>query len=188
MSYQPDPSRQDYQQPTVPNNGVPPVDPRYNAVNETVQSSAIGGVAAQSQHKSYVDPLGNQIDSREEIVDDGNQRRANIRERTRLITYFVLGVLEVILLLRFVFRLLGASTANGFIMFLYDLSHVFVVPFNGIFHNAALGSVSVFEVSTLLAMVVYALLAWGIVVLAKVIFTPSATSRQSVRTTRRRLQ
>jgi hypothetical protein len=69
-------------------------------------------------------------------------------------------------------------------MFLYNLSHVFVVAFNGIFNDQALGK-SVFETSTLIAMIVYALLAWGIVSLGRVIFAPNLSGRRSTTATRR---
>jgi hypothetical protein len=101
------------------------------------------------------------------------------------VVYYILAVLEVILGLRLLFRLLGASQGNDFVMFLYNLSHVFVGPFNGIFNDQALGR-SVFEISTIVAMLVYALLAWGIVSLGRVVFAPNYTGRQSSKTTRRR--
>jgi len=99
--------------------------------------------------------------------------------------YFVLGVVEVILLLRLIFRLLGANESSDFVMFLYNLSHIFVGPFNGIFNDQALGR-SVFEISTLVAMIVYALIAWGLVSLGNLIFAPQYPGRQSRTTTRRR--
>jgi hypothetical protein len=151
----------------------------------TARSSDIGSVHTHTQHESYVDPAGNQIESREEVYEDTNQRRAYIRYWIATVTYFVLGVLEIILLLRFIFRLLGANEGNSFIMFLYGLSHVFVAPFSGIFSNPVLSSNSVFEVSTLIAMLVYALLAWGIVSLGRVIFAPLPPGHQHITTTRR---
>ena len=99
--------------------------------------------------------------------------------------YFVLGVIEVILLLRLIFRLLGANESSDFVMVLYNLSHIFVGPFNGIFNDQALGR-SVFEISTLVAMIVYALIAWGIVSLGNVIFAPQYSGRESRTTIRRR--
>ena len=100
------------------------------------------------------------------------------------VTYFILGVLEVILALRLIFRLLGANEDNGFITFLYSLSHVFVGPFNGIFNDQALGR-SVFEISTVVAMLVYALIAWGIVSLGRLLFAPLPPGQQSITTSRR---
>jgi hypothetical protein len=181
MSYQPDSPDPRTRDAQVPSDGQ-----GKSAANETVQSSDLGGAHAESQRESYVDSMGNRVDSHAEVFEDTNQRRANIRYRIARITYSVSGVLEVILLLRLFFRLLGASRDNGFIMFLYGLSHVFVAPFNGIFNDQALGSRSVFEVSTLIAMLVYALLAWGIVVLGRTVFAPTLSGRQSITTMRRR--
>ncbi|HYX50323.1 MAG TPA: hypothetical protein VE843_11305 [Ktedonobacteraceae bacterium] len=160
--------------------------PPYQAPvsNDTVRSSSYGSANAQSQHESYVDSTGNQIENRSEVFEDENLRRANIRAWIARIVYFVLGVVEVILLLRLIFRLLGANQSSDFVMFLYNLSHVFVGPFNGIFNDQALGR-SVFEISTLVAMIVYALIAWGIVSLGNVIFAPHYSGRQSSTTIRR---
>ena len=177
--YSPDP--RGYQPPP---NQVPNEGGMYGPANDTVRSSNIGGGYAQSQHESYVDPMGNRIENREEVVEDENQRRANIRYWITRITYFVLGVLEVIMLLRFLFRLLGANQGSSFVMFLYNLSHVFVVPFYGIFNDPTFGN-SVFEITTLIAMLIYALLGWGIVSLGRVIFAPNLSGRQSVTATRR---
>jgi hypothetical protein len=132
-----------------------------------------------------VDPAGNRVENREEVYVDQNLQRANMRFWITRVVYYILAVLEVILGLRFIFRLLGASQGNDFVMFLYNLSHVFVGPFNGIFNDQALGH-SVFEISTIVAMLVYALVAWGIVSLGRVVFAPNYTGRQSATTTRRR--
>lgn len=149
------------------------------------RSSDIDSVHAHTQHESYVDPAGNQVEKREQVSEDTNQRRAYIRYWIATVTYYVLAVLEVILLLRFIFRLLGANEGNSFIMFLSSLSQVCVAPFRGIFSNPVLSSTSVFEVSTVIAMLVYALLAWGIVSLGRVIFVPLPSGQQHITTTRR---
>jgi hypothetical protein len=187
MSNQPyssDPRNQPYDQPTVPDNQAPYAGQAYRPA-EAVRSSDAGGAHAQSQYESYMDGAGNRVESREEVFEDRNQSRANMRYWITTVTYFVLGVLEVILLLRLLFRLLGANEGNAFIRFLYDLSHIFVVGFNGIFNDQALGTHSVFELSTVIAMIVYALLAWGIVSLGRVLFAPVLSGHQSTMTTRR---
>ncbi len=185
MSYQPhshDPRRQGYGQTT---DQVPYEDQVHGAAHETTRSSNVDGMRVENQHESYRDPMGNQVDSRVEVFEDKNQSRATIRYWIASVTSFVFGVLEALLLLRFFFRLLGANQANDFIAFLYGLSHGFVSPFNGIFNDHMLGSFGVFEVSTLIAMIVYALVAWGIIALGRVLFAPNFTGRQSITTTRR---
>ncbi|MEO8957018.1 MAG: hypothetical protein ACR2H5_20820 [Ktedonobacteraceae bacterium] len=183
MSTTPDPRMQPgYQQPM---NQEPVYEGQPYRGDNTVQSSNVGGAYSQSQHENYVDPQGNRVENRMEVFEDKNQSRANTRYWIRTIIYFVLAVLEIILLLRLFFRLFGANQDNGFITFLYSLSHVFVTAFNGIFHDQTIGSNGVFEVSTIIAMIVYALLAWGIVSLGRVIFAPVVTGRQSMTTSRR---
>jgi len=182
--YPPDPGMQGYQQPPNQDNQVPNQGYPYRAASDSRSVNA-GGVYSESQRQSYVDPAGNRIESEAQVFEDPNQTRANIRSLITTVVYFILGVLEVILALRFIFRLLGANESSGFVTFLYGLSHVFVAPFNGIFNDQTIGNVSVFEVSTLVAMVLYALIAWGIVSLGRVVFAPVAIGHESMTRTRR---
>lgn len=163
-------NRSDYPQPreTI-NPGV---------ADATVRSATMGGSHEESRHTNYVDPAGNRIESRIAVYQDTNQVRAN---RHSWVTTFLLGVLEVILALRFIFRLLGANQDNSFMQFLYHFSQVFIAPFNGIFNDQALGTSSVFELSTLTAMLVFALL----VALSRVVFAPNNSGRQRFTTTQR---
>jgi len=50
-----------------------------------------------------------------------------------LVLVFLFDVLEILLALRFVFKLLGANPSSEFVNFIYNLSAVFVAPFAGIF-------------------------------------------------------
>ncbi len=62
--------------------------------------------------------------------------------------------------------LLGANPRSGFTSFLYLFSGIFIAPFSGIFNpitTTGLVSRSVFDPATIVAMVIYALIAWGIV-------------------------
>ncbi len=181
--YPPDPRMPNYSQQPQQNS----YEGQYEAADNTIRTSNAGGAYMQSQHERYVDPSGHAVENRAEVFEDKNQSRANIRYWVTTIVYFILGVLEVIMLLRLIFRLLGANQENGFISFLYGLSHIFVGPFNGIFNDPPIGraGVSFFEVSTVIAMLIYALIAWGIVSLARVVFAPIVPGRQSITTTRR---
>ena len=81
------------------------------------------------------------------------------------LVYYILGVIEVFLAARLVFKLLGAGTSGGFVSFIYSVTGVFVAPFLGIFPTATTSGVettSVLEPATIIAMVVYAIVAWGL--------------------------
>ncbi len=83
--------------------------------------------------------------------------------RAYRMVHFVLGSVEVVLGLRFFFKLLGANPQNFFAIIIYGISGLLVLPFSGLFRGTVVPDVTtrVFEPSTIIAMVVYALLAWG---------------------------
>lgn len=86
--------------------------------------------------------------------------------------YFMFGVLEALLAFRLIFKLMGASTTSSFVSMIYGITRIFILPFEGIFrrgYTQGLETTSVLEPSTLVAIVVYALLAWGIVKLFSVL-------------------
>lgn len=95
---------------------------------------------------------------RPEVIDESGTTTAL---KATQVVYYILGVLEGVLLIRFAFQLFAANSANGFVSFIYSLSAPFVAPFQGIFSTPT-ESGAVFESATLLAMVVYALLAYVI--------------------------
>jgi hypothetical protein len=78
------------------------------------------------------------------------------------VIWFLVGVINIIVAIRFVLLLLGANREAGFTDFIYSLSTPFVSPFVGIFGEPTYGR-AVFEVSSLLAIIIYTLIAWGIV-------------------------
>lgn len=78
----------------------------------------------------------------------------------------VIATLIIVLLaFRFLFALLGANKGNAITDFVYVTSQPLVAPFFGMFNFKANYGVSTFELETLIAMVVYALIAWAIVYL-----------------------
>lgn len=78
------------------------------------------------------------------------------------IVWYVLGIIEALLAFRFVLKLLAANPGAGFTSFIYGLSYPFVAPFMAVFNTTRVAG-SAFEWTTLLAMVVYWLLAIAII-------------------------
>jgi hypothetical protein len=93
-------------------------------------------------------------------------RPINVASR---IIWFVAGVILMILGFRFLLALLGANPANGFVNFIYDVSQPLVAPFFNMFnYNVIQNGVSRFEIYTLIAMLVYAAIAWGLSALVNI--------------------
>lgn len=80
---------------------------------------------------------------------------------TRLI-YWLTNAVLALLTIRFVLSLLGANQANAFASFIYSLSYPLVAPFFGLFGYTMQYGVARFELETLVAMLVYALVGYGI--------------------------
>jgi hypothetical protein len=92
------------------------------------------------------------------------------------VVWYIVGLLEALLAFRFVLKLLGANPVAGFTSFIYSLSQPFAAPFLNVFRISRVEG-SIFEWTTLLAMLVYWLIAWAIIklfVMGKTVSTPEA--------------
>jgi len=84
--------------------------------------------------------------------------------RTYQVVWYFLGVIEVLLGFRIILKIFGADPYSGFANFIYSLSSPFALPFFGVLRTStAPQSVSLIEWSTLIAMAVYWIIAYGIV-------------------------
>lgn len=104
-------------------------------------------------------------------VTTETKRVATSSQTIEYLIYFIFGALEVLLAFRLIFKLAGASLSSAFVGFIYGLTGLFILPFEGIFRRGYAQGVetrSVLEPSTLVAIVVYAILAWGIVKLVRI--------------------
>ena len=71
----------------------------------------------------------------------------------------VFGIIMAIVAFRFIFRLLGANPANSVVAWIYNASVPLVSPFFGIFNHDINVLTGRFELETLLALVVYGVIA-----------------------------
>lgn len=82
--------------------------------------------------------------------------------------------LEIALLLRFIFMLIGADPLNVFASFIYALTSVILFPFSNIVHNPSLHVNQAFEFTTLIGMGIYALIFWLLRWLVRITITDPA--------------
>jgi hypothetical protein len=87
---------------------------------------------------------------------------ADARVVMRRIIYFIAGVIIAFLVLRIIFLLLAANQGSGFVDFIYAVGGFFASPFYGIFNYTPSYGQFVFEISSVVAIVIYALVAWGL--------------------------
>ena len=94
--------------------------------------------------------------------------------RAHQIIWYILGFIEIMLGFRVALMALGANPTSGFTTFVYGLTDPLAMPFQGIFPTSVSGA-SAFEWSTVLAALVYALIAYGIVYLIQLVKPVSST-------------
>ncbi len=96
------------------------------------------------------------------------------------VVWYILGIIEVLLAFRFILKLLGANPAAGFTSFIYKVTYIFANPFLSVFQNTRIVTGSIFEWTTLLAMIVYWIIAVGIInlfLMGKTVSTPEAAAK-----------
>jgi hypothetical protein len=125
-----------------PEEPMPPLRPAHHAESVPEQAQSEG----QSQ---IVQPVEDYV-------------RVSPTYNRAQVAYLVLAIVEILLTIRLVLKLLDANPDAGFSLLLYGITSIFVFPFQGVFPSIQTDG-SIFELSTLLAMVIYALLTWVIV-------------------------
>lgn len=102
------------------------------------------------------------VEDREVVADDDVVvRPAHPFDMIERLIWFITGLILLLLAFRFLLSLLGANPANAFADFIYDASNPLVAPFFGLFnYNVVDYGISRFEIFTLVAMLVYAAIAW----------------------------
>lgn len=94
--------------------------------------------------------------------------------RAAAVVGFIVGAVDIIIAARFLGKLFGASSHSAFVNFIYQVSAPLVAPFQGIFGDGG-SKANSFETSDLVAIVAYAVIGWGLVMLIRIITAPRGT-------------
>jgi hypothetical protein len=98
------------------------------------------------------------LDEKKRGVAAANQNSAIARVVN--IVYFLFGAVELLLVVRVVLHLIGANPGNGFANFIDVLSSPFVALFASLMQNPTLSETAVLELTTIIAMLVWAIVGW----------------------------
>ncbi len=108
-------------------------------------------------------PGGDRQVVRESVSSSSSPIQEIGHRKAHYYVYYITGVIEILLVFRLVLKLLGASAQSLFVNFIYTVSGIFEYPFRGIFRSGTTQGIevrSIFEPSTIVAMIVYGVLAW----------------------------
>jgi hypothetical protein len=105
-----------------------------------------------------------------------DQARYNFRAAA--VVWFIVGAVDIFVAARFLGKLFGASAHSAFVNFIYSVSGPMVAPFTGIFGDTG-SRTNTFETASLVAIVVYAVIGWGLVVLIRIVTAPKGAKPAS---------
>ena len=109
-------------------------------------------------------------------MDSFSSPRTKPLYRGTQVVWYILSVIEALLAIRFILKLLGANASAGFTSFIYTVTYPFAAPFLGVFRITRIEG-STFEWTTILAIIIYWLLAIAIIklfLMGRSVSTPEA--------------
>jgi hypothetical protein len=118
--------------------------------------------------KVVVHQHGNQVHEEHVVRDVNLEYRESVYKVVQFV-WLLFGALEGLIAIRMLLKLIGANPNSWFAALVYQLSDLFLWPFQNLTLNPSFGNF-VFELTSLIALLVYALIGWGIVRLIWVIF------------------
>jgi YggT family protein len=107
------------------------------------------------------------LERRERLVQHKSESGRAIARKINQIVWLIFGSIMGVIAIRFVLSLMAANQANPFASFIYNVSDIFLWPFFGLTVEPGAGGM-VLELPALIAILVYALLAWFLTRLVKV--------------------
>ncbi len=114
-----------------------------------------------------------------QVVSDRALERYNTVYRVNQIIWLFFIFIEALIGLRVILRLIGANPLAPFTQIVYGASMVFLWPFSGITINPTYGPFTL-ELSSMIGMIVYLLIGWGVTRLIWVLFYRGSTTSESV--------
>ena len=130
-----------------------------------------------TEHRTVERPVSG-VDRVESVAYDPFADRRLAAQRTVQLVYWVFGLIEGLILVRFILKALGANPSAGFAQFIYGITAPLVAPFYGMFGNPTAQG-SVLELHSIVALIVYALVAW---LIAKLVWIIAGETRSAVKT------
>lgn len=121
---------------------------------------------------------------RQRVVEHSPSAQNTIMSRVNQFLWLLTAIVEFLIGFRVILKLIGANAVNGFADFIYNVTYVFIVPFATLFQNPVFGDgSSVLELTSLIAMVVYFIVALVVTTLIRILLLDN--SSRSVKTIER---
>ncbi len=135
-------------------------------------------MSVDRQKKVVVHQDGDHVHE-EHVVEDINLENRQAVYKVTQFVWLLFGLLEALIGFRILLKIIGANPGSWFTVFVYQLSDMFLWPFQNITANPGYEGF-VFELSSVIALFVYAFLGWAIVRFIWLVFYRRPTSSATV--------
>ncbi|HEY8695915.1 MAG TPA: hypothetical protein VIR57_24595 [Chloroflexota bacterium] len=148
--------------------------PAVEETEQVVRSQA----GVERRERVVTDAAGGGVEHRDRVVRDvATEHLLRVAKVCQLV-WLCAGIVEALIGLRVLLKLIGANPNNAFAAFAYNAAALFLAPFFGLTGSPAAGG-SVLEVPSIIAMLVYAFVAWGLVRVIGLLFDRPMTRGSS---------
>ncbi len=110
-----------------------------------------------------------------QVTRDAAAERRNRVFQVMWIAWAILGVVEILLGVRFFLKMISANPDSAFGSLIYDMSGVFIAPFAGMVATL-ISNGTTLEITTLIAMTIYALFFLVLVTVFEIVAQRSSSS------------
>ena len=111
----------------------------------------------------------------EHVVENVNLEYRESVYKISQVIWLLFGGLEALIGMRVILMLISANPANWFTALVYQLSQLFLWPFQNLITNPSFQNLTL-EITSIIAMLVYAIIGWMCVRLIWVLFYRAPTS------------
>src|SRR5579859_2220607 len=154
------------------------MDEKTEIIETTPTRREVTSVPRTTTEVRRIDRPGSEVDRTDAVAFDPFAGRRIAAYRAVQLVYWIFGLIEGLILIRFILKALGANPSAGFAEFMYGITAPLVLPFSGLFGNPSAQG-SVLELHSIVALVVYALLAW---LIGKLVWILVGESRSAIET------
>ncbi|HEY2597610.1 MAG TPA: YggT family protein [Candidatus Dormibacteraeota bacterium] len=134
---------------------------------EVVRDETTGVVREESRVVSTTGGAAPMAEDTTEYVSKVSPGRRAIE-----VIYLVFGIVDGLLLVRLLLKVLGTNPEAPFSAFIYGLTDFLLGPFKGMLPAYVSGK-TIFEPSVLIAILVYALIAWMLAKIVEIVYSRS---------------
>jgi len=125
------------------------------------------------------------FERKQRVVAYAPSTRTVLVSRLSKLIWLFAGVIDVVIMLRFILKLIAANPGNGFANFIYNLTDGLVSPFMSLVNTPVMENGATIEIASIFAIVIYSLVALVVVQLLRILFASAGGTRQITTVERR---